>query len=58
MARRFLPIMTGQDLPKIRQPREGEASIINEEAVADFVRVVELTGILKPELAHLAKEQE
>ena len=57
MARRFLPIMTGHSLPKIWQPREAEPSIINEEAVAAFTRVVERTGILCPELAHPAKEQ-
>jgi hypothetical protein len=47
MARRFLPIMTGHGLPKIRQPREAEPLIINEKTIADFTRVVERTGILK-----------
>ena len=40
----FLTILTGRNLPKIRQPREPETSTINE--VADFTRVVEQTGIL------------
>jgi hypothetical protein len=57
MARRFLPIMTGYSLPKIRQPREAEPSIINEKTIADFTRVVEQTGILSSELEHPAKEQ-
>ena len=47
MARRFLTIMTGHNLPKIQQPREVEPSIINERPIADFKRVVEQTGILK-----------
>jgi len=47
MARRFLTIMTGHSLPKIRQPREAEPSIINEKTIADFTRVVEQTGILE-----------
>jgi hypothetical protein len=36
MARRFL---TGRNLPKIRQSRQPEPSIINEKTVADFTRV-------------------
>jgi hypothetical protein len=47
MARRFLTIITGHGLPKIRQPREAGPSIINEKTIADFTRVVEQTGILK-----------
>jgi hypothetical protein len=47
MAHRFLTIMTGHGLPKIRQPRETEPSIINEKTIADFTRVVQRTGILK-----------
>jgi hypothetical protein len=44
MAPRFLTILTGRNLPKIRQPREPEPSIINEKTIADFTRVVEQTG--------------
>jgi hypothetical protein len=47
MAPRFLTILTGRNLPKIRQPREPERSIINEKAIADFARVVEQADILK-----------
>jgi len=47
MAPRFLTILTGLDLPKIRQPREPET--INEKTIADFTRVVEQTGILERE---------
>jgi hypothetical protein len=47
MAPRFLIILTGRNLPTIRQPREPEPSIINEKTIADFTRVVEQTGILK-----------
>jgi hypothetical protein len=46
MAPRFLTILTGRNLPKIRQPREPEPSTINEKTIADFTRVVEQTGIL------------
>jgi hypothetical protein len=35
------------NLPKIRQSREPEPSIISERTVADFTRVVEQTGILE-----------
>src|ERR1700693_2059694 len=31
----FLTILTGRNLPKIRQPREPEPSIINEKTIAD-----------------------
>ena len=47
MTRRLLSILTGRNLPKIRQPRETEPSTINEKTIADFTRVVEQTGILK-----------
>jgi hypothetical protein len=47
MARRFLTILTGNNLPKIRQSREPEPSTINEKTIADFTRVVEETGILE-----------
>ena len=46
MAPRILTILTGRNLPKIRQ-RDPEPSIINEKTVADFTRVVEQTGILE-----------
>jgi hypothetical protein len=49
MALRFLTIMTGRNLPKIRQSREPEPSNINEKTIADFTRVVEQTGILEGE---------
>ena len=51
MAPRFLTILTGRNLPKIRQSKEPEPSIINEKTVADFTRVVEQTGILEREPA-------
>jgi len=41
--------LTGRNLPKIRQPREPEPSIINEKTVADFTRVVEKASILERE---------
>jgi hypothetical protein len=62
MATRFLTILTGQNLPKIRQASfqtpnsdfagarsgsEPEPSIIDEKTIADFTRVVEQTGILR-----------
>jgi hypothetical protein len=46
--RRFLTILTGRNLPKIRQSREAEPSTITERTVADFTQVVEQTGILAP----------
>ena len=49
MAPRSLTILTGRNLPKIRQSRESEPSIINEKTVADFTRAVEQTGILERE---------
>jgi len=47
----FFTLLTGRNLPKIRQPREPEPSIINEKTIADFARVVEQTGILKGSVA-------
>jgi hypothetical protein len=47
-------LLTGRNLPKIRQPREREPSTINEKTVADFTRVVEQTGILEREPASTA----
>ena len=47
MAQLSLTILTGRNLPKIRQPREPEPSIINEKMITDFTRVVEQTGILE-----------
>jgi hypothetical protein len=47
----LVTILTGRDLPKIRQPREPEPSIINEKTIAEFTRVVEQTGILEREVA-------
>jgi hypothetical protein len=49
MPYRFLTILTGRNMPKIRQPREPEPSIINEKTIADFTRVVEQMGILERE---------
>jgi hypothetical protein len=48
MAPRFRTILTGRNLPKIRQPGEPEPSTINAKTIADFTRVVEQTGILAP----------
>jgi hypothetical protein len=45
---RFRTVLTGRNLPKIRQPKEPEPATINQKTVADFTRVVEQTGILKP----------
>ena len=39
-----LTILTGRNLPKIRQSREPEPSTVNEKTIADFTRVVEETG--------------
>ena len=56
MAPHFLtPLLTGRDLPKIRQQREPELSTINEKTVADFTRVVEQTGILKRDATDLPR---
>jgi hypothetical protein len=43
-----LTILTGRNLPKIRQSKDPERSIINDKTIADFTRVVEQTGILTP----------
>jgi hypothetical protein len=51
MAPPFLTILTGRNMPKIRQPREPESSTINEKTIADFTRVVEETGILERDKA-------
>jgi hypothetical protein len=56
MTSRFLTILTGRNLPKIRHAREPEPSIINEKTVADFTRVVEQTGILEREPGLRQKE--
>jgi hypothetical protein len=47
MAPRFLTILTGRNRPQIRQSGEAEPSTINEKTIADFMRVVEQTGILE-----------
>jgi hypothetical protein len=36
--RAFLTILTGRNLPKIRQPREPEPSSINIATITDFTR--------------------
>jgi hypothetical protein len=38
MARRFLTILTGRNLPKIRQSREAEPSTINGKQSAEKYR--------------------
>ncbi len=43
----FLTILTGRNLPLIRQPRAAEPSTINEKTIADFTPVVEETEILE-----------
>jgi hypothetical protein len=50
-------LLTGRNLPKIRQAPEPETSIINEKAVADFTPVVEQTGILKCDHARACRTQ-
>jgi hypothetical protein len=45
MAPRFLTILTGRNLPIIRQGRGPEPSTITEKTVADFTHVVEQTVI-------------
>jgi hypothetical protein len=45
MAPRFTTILTGRNLPQIRQPREPEPSIINEKTLADFTRVLDDQGV-------------
>jgi hypothetical protein len=51
MVPRFLTILTGRNLPKIRQSGEAEPSIITEKTIADFTRVVEQTRIRECEKA-------
>jgi hypothetical protein len=46
MPARFLNIMTGRNPPRTWQPRRPQPSTINEKTLADFVRVVERSGIL------------
>jgi hypothetical protein len=48
MAPRIVTLLTGLNLPKIQQRQDDEPSIINAKTIADFARVVEQTGILKP----------
>jgi hypothetical protein len=48
MAPRFVTILTGRNLPRIRQSREPEPSTIKEKTIADFTSMVEQTGILVP----------
>jgi len=47
MVPRFLTILSGRNLLKVRKPREPEPSTINDKAIAGFTRVVEQAGILK-----------
>jgi hypothetical protein len=47
MAFCFPTILTGHNLPKIRQPRDLELSTVNENSIKYFTRVVEQTGILE-----------
>jgi hypothetical protein len=49
MTPRFMTILIGRDQPTIRQAKTPEPSIINEKTLADFKRVIEQTGILRPE---------
>ena len=50
----FLTILTGRNLPLIRQPRAAEPSTINEKTIADITRVVEQTGILERDVKEAA----
>jgi hypothetical protein len=58
MAPRFLTILTGRNLPKIRQPREPESSIVNDKTIADFARVADQTGMLDREPAESQRPEE
>jgi hypothetical protein len=40
MTPRFLTILTGRNLPKIRQSSEAEPSTVNEKTIADFTRLL------------------
>jgi hypothetical protein len=51
MALRFRTHLTGRNLPKIQQRQDDEPSIINDKTIEDFARVVDQTGILKPDVA-------
>jgi hypothetical protein len=53
---RFLTILTGRNLPIIKQPRETEPSIINEKT--DFTRVVEQTGIWSANAGPIRMDQD
>jgi hypothetical protein len=57
MAPRFMTILTGHNLPKIRHARAPEPSIINTKTIADFARVVEQIGILERRSAMSADEK-
>jgi hypothetical protein len=57
MAPRFMTILTGRDLPTIRQARTPQPSIINTKTIADFARVVEQTGICNVALRWVLPEQ-
>jgi hypothetical protein len=52
MATRSRIILTGSNLPKIRQPSEAAPSTINETTIADFTRVLDELGVQyrKPQL--------
>jgi hypothetical protein len=56
VAQRFLTILTGRNMPTIRQSREAEPSIINDKTIADFMRVAEQTGLSQcgPRFSQLA----
>jgi hypothetical protein len=57
MAPRFMTILTGRDLPTIRQARTPQPSIINTKTIADFARVVEQIGISERRSGMVADEQ-
>jgi hypothetical protein len=44
MAPRLLTILTGRNLPRIRQSGEAEPSTIDDTTIADFTRVVDQDG--------------
>ncbi len=48
-APRFLIILTGRNVPNIRQPRKPGPSIVTEKTIADFTRAVLQTAILERE---------
>lgn len=50
MTLRFFTILTGRKLPQIRQPRRHDEPLpINEGMVVYFARILEQTGIMKPD---------